>query len=151
MVPLTVKVPVSFDYVFPAGCLFVSVEKVTDFALRGSGDDQARDKETGERLWAVTVMDLHREEGGFRSTQEVKVKVAAPVQPVVPTPTVVGFPPMVAFTDLVLTPWVDSNKCTGKTFEGKAGQSVAHKCRARQAWSIKAGSLVSAADLVGAK
>lgn len=149
MVPNSIKIPVSFEYVFPEGCLLVSVEKATDFALRGSGDDQARDKETGERVWVVTVMDLHREENGFRSTQEVKVKVVSPVQPVPPTPDVPGFPPKVAFTDVVLTPWVDSNKCTGRTFADRSGRPEPHKCRAKLSWSIRATGLVAASDLVG--
>jgi hypothetical protein len=151
MVPLTVKVPVSFDYVFPEGCLLVGVERVTDFALRGTGDDQARDKETGDRLWEVTVMDLHKEENGFRKSQEVKVKIAAPHQPVAPSPTVPGFPPKVAFTDLVLTPWVDSSKCTGRAIEDKGGKQLPHKCRSRLSWSIRASSIVAADDLVGVR
>jgi hypothetical protein len=141
MVPNSIKVPVSFDYVFPAGCLLVSVEKAIDWDRRDSGDDQARDKETGERVWTVTVMDLHREEGGFRRSQEVKVKVAAPVQPVPPSPDMPGIPPLVAFTEMVLTPWVDGEKCNGR--------SNPHKCRARLSWSIKASGMVAASDLAG--
>jgi hypothetical protein len=48
MVPLTVKVPVPYDYVFPHGALCLGVEPVKDFDAKG-GDDQARDKETGRR------------------------------------------------------------------------------------------------------
>ena len=52
MVPMTMKVPVPFDYVFPHGCLCLGVESVTDFDKRGKGDDQARDKETGRAVVA---------------------------------------------------------------------------------------------------
>jgi hypothetical protein len=142
VVPSSIKVPAAFEYVFPAGCLLVSVEKATDWDRRDSGDDQARDKETGERVWTVTVMDLHQDDsGGFRQSKEVKVKVVAPVQPVPPTPAYPGIPPLVAFTDMVLVPWVDSNKCTGK--------STPHKCRARLSWSIKASGMVAASELAG--
>jgi hypothetical protein len=50
------KVPVPFEYVFPAGCLFLGVEAATDFDKRGQGDDQVRDKDTGERVWLVKVL-----------------------------------------------------------------------------------------------
>lgn len=136
-VPMTIKVPVPFEYVFPHGCLFVGVEPVTDFDKRGQGDDQARDKETGERLWLVKVMDLDPEAGKFGASKEVKVRIAAPVQPVPPASAIPGYPPLVAFTGLTLTPYVDSTRC-----KGTAGG--AHRCRARQAWSIRATAMTEA-------
>ena len=131
MVPMTMKVPVPFDYVFPHGCLCLGVESVVDFDKRGKGDDQARDKETGERLWLVKVLDLDPEAGRFGGSKEVQVKVVAPVQPVPPASTVPGYPPAVEFTDLTLTPYVDSQRC--KATDGR--------CRARLAWSVRAGSM----------
>jgi len=133
MVPSMIKVPVPFEYVFPHGALCLGVEPVTDFDKRGQGDDQARDKETGERLWVVKVLDLDPEAGRFGGSKEVKVKIAAPVQPVPPASKIPGYPPAVEFTDVVLTPYVDSQRCKG-------GAGV-HKCRARQAWSIRAGAM----------
>jgi hypothetical protein len=127
MVPITMKVPVPFEFVFPAGCLFLGVEPATDFDRRGQGDDQVRDKETGERVWLVKVLDLDEQAGRFGATKEVKVKVLAPHQPVPPTSTVPGYPPAVEFTDLTLTPYTDSQRCKGTG-----------KCRARLAWSIRA-------------
>jgi hypothetical protein len=132
MVPITMKVPVPFEFVFPNGCLFLGVEPATDFDKRGHGDDQVRDKETGERVWLVKVMDLDEQAGKFGGSKEVKVKVAAPVQPVPPAATVPGYPPMVEFTGITLTPYTDSQRCKG------AGT----KCRARLAWSIRAAQLV---------
>ena len=41
------------------------------------------------------------------------MKVVAPVQPVPPASTVPGYPPAVEFTDLALTPYVDSQRCKG--------------------------------------
>src|SRR5690242_9475919 len=128
----TIQVPVPMEFVFSHGVLALRVEPVTDFDKRGQGDDQARDKATGERLWQVTVMDLDPEAGKFGRSTEVKVKIAAPHQPVLPTSAVPGYPPAVEFTDLVLTPYVDSQRCKGTG-----------KCRARLAWSIRAGSVVA--------
>jgi hypothetical protein len=125
----SIQVPAPMDFVFAHGVLALRVEPVTDFDKRGQGDDQARDKNTGERLWQV-------EAGKFGRTTEVKVKIAAPVQPVLPESAVPGYPPAIEFTDLVLTPYVDSLKCKG-------GGSGAHKCRARLAWSIRASSVIA--------
>ena len=127
-VPITMKVPVPFEYVFPNGCLFLGVEPATDFDKRGQGDDQVRDKETGERVWLVKVLDLDEAAGKFGGTKEVTIKVTAPHQPVPPTSAVPGYPPAVEFTGITLTPYTDSQRCT----------CAAAKCRARLAWSIRA-------------
>jgi hypothetical protein len=127
-VPITMKVPVPFEYVFPNGCLFLGVEPATDFDKRGQGDDQVRDKETGERVWLIKVMDLDEQAGKFGASKEVKIKVAASHQPVPPAPTVPGYPPMVEFAGMTLTPYTDSQRCKG----------TSAKCRARLAWSIRA-------------
>jgi hypothetical protein len=49
-VPSGMKVPTPFEFVFPHGCLFLGAEQAKDFEKRGQGDDQIRDKETGERV-----------------------------------------------------------------------------------------------------
>ncbi|MGA3564845.1 hypothetical protein [Melissospora conviva] len=139
-VPNAIKVPVPFDYVFPNGALCLGVEPVTDFDKRGQGDDQARDKDTGERLWVVKVLDLDPEAGKFGGSKEVKVKIAAPVQPVPPASAIPGYPPAVQFSDVTLTPYVDSQRCKGSG-----------KCRARQAWSIRAGAMTEATAAAGKK
>jgi len=126
-VPNAIKVPVPWDYIAPHGALFLGVEPATDFDKRGQGDDQVRDKETGERVWLVKVLDLDPEAGKFGASKEFKIKVVAPVQPVPPASAVPGYPPMVAFTDVTLTPYADSQRCKGTG-----------KCRARLAWSIRA-------------
>jgi hypothetical protein len=128
----SIQVPAPMEFVFSHGALALRVEPVIDFDKRGQGDDQARDKTTGERLWQVIVMDLDPEAGKFGRSTEVKVKIAAPHQPVLPTSAVPGYPPAVEFTDLVLTPYVDSQRCKGTG-----------TCRARLAWSIRAGSVVA--------
>lgn len=127
-VPNTMKVPVPFEYMFPAGALCLGVEPATDFEKRGTGDDQLRDKETGERVWLVKVLDLDEAAGKFGGTKEVKVKVVAPVQPVPPASAYPGYPPAVEFSNITLTPYVDSQRCKG----------AAAKCRSRLAWSVRA-------------
>ncbi|MFI7543048.1 hypothetical protein [Actinoplanes sp. NPDC049599] len=131
MIPSSIKIPVPWEYVAPHGALCLGVEPATDFDKRGQGDDQMRDKETGERVWLVKVLDLDPEAGKFGASKELKVKVVAAQQPVPPTSTVPGYPPLVEFTDVTLTPYVDSQKCKGN----------GSKCRARQAWSIRASGL----------
>ena len=133
MVPNSIKVPVPWDYVAPHGALFLGVEPATDFDKRGQGDDQLRDKDTGERIWLVRVLDLDPEAGKFGASKEFKIKVVAAQQPVPPTSAVPGYPPMVEFTDVTLTPYVDSQKCKGNT----------NKCRSRLAWSIKATAMTA--------
>lgn len=131
MVPASVRIPVESSYVFPAGALFLGVEPLTDFSKRGQGDDQARD-ENGVRLWQVRVLDLDPQAGKYGSSKEVKVKVASEVQPVPPASAVPGYPPMVEFEGVTLTPYVDSSrKCTDR-------------CRARLAWSVRATAMVPA-------
>src|SRR3989337_2925956 len=97
MVPLSLRVPVPFDYVFPHGALGLGVDAQLDFDRRGEADDQARDKDSGERLWVVRVMDLDPEAGRFGRSTEVKVKVIAPHRPVLPASTVPRYPPSIAF------------------------------------------------------
>ncbi|MFC0527216.1 hypothetical protein [Phytohabitans kaempferiae] len=134
MVPLSLKVPVPFDYVFPHGALGLGVDAQLDFDRRGQADDQARDKDSGERVWVVRVMDLDPEAGRFGRSTEVKVKVIAPHRPVLPTSTVPGYPPAVAFDGLTLTPYVDSQRC--KATGG---------CKARMAYSLRATAVLPAA------
>ena len=59
------------------------------------------DKLTGERVWAVRVMDLDPDLEG--RSREVVVKISAPVQPV---PPVGAFQPL-EFEGLTVTPWVN--------------------------------------------
>lgn len=141
MVPASIRIPVPFDYVFPQGALFLGVDKLVDFDRLREEDNQARD-ESGVRLWVVKVMDLDPEAGKFGRSTEVKVRIAAPVQPVPPASPMPGYPPAVAFTDVTVTPYVDGNSCKGT--------NRPHKCRARQAWSIRASQMVEPAALAGA-
>jgi hypothetical protein len=119
-----------FEYAFPNGALFRGVQPATDFDLRGKvADDQARDKESGLRIWQVTLLDLDPQAARF-GRDVVKVKVIADQQPVPPASTVPGYPAAVELVDLVLVPWVDDSKCTNNG-----------RCRARLAYSMRASGL----------
>lgn len=131
MIPSSIKIPVPWEYVAPHGALCLGVEPATDFDKRGQGDDQLRDKETGQRVWLVKVVDLDPEAGKFGASNEFKVKVVAEQRPVPPASAVPGYPPLVEFADVTLTPYVDSQRCKGN----------GSKCRARQAWSIRAAGM----------
>src|SRR5690606_20150206 len=64
---------------------------------------QARDRDTGELVWAVEVLDADPESKGT-----YKVKLSAPVQPVLPQAPA-GFPFVpVEFEGLEVTPYVNS-------------------------------------------
>jgi hypothetical protein len=132
-------VPVPFEYVFPSGVLCLGVEAAVDFDRRQEPDNQTRDKETGERIWVVRVMDLDPDAGKFGRTTEVKVKVIAPHAPVPPTSAVPGYPPMIEFDGLTLTPYVDSQRC-----------KATGACKARLAYSLRATAIRPAAALTAA-
>jgi hypothetical protein len=136
-VPNVIKQPVPFDFVFPYGVLLLGIEPAIDFDRRGRGDDQARDKETGERMWIAHVLDLDPVAGRFGRSKEHKVKMLAPVQPVPPPPAVEGYPPEFELTGVTITPYVDTQRCRPPE------QGKTHQCRARLAWSIRATGLTA--------
>jgi hypothetical protein len=130
---------VDSSYVFRSGFLLMSVEAATDFDLRGKVDDaQARDKDTGLRMWNVSGIDMDlmyqpgEEPAGFRRSAEVKVRIMSAQRPVPPAAQVPGFGPVVEFVELTLTPYADTNKCTGPR-DGRP-----HRCGARLAYSLRA-------------
>ena len=118
-------IPVEFGTMFPDGAFAAGgFEMVRDFD-RSQGDRvvQQVDKHTGLPLWVVEVIDADPE----ARQRTVKVKVAAQVQPVLPS-AAPGSPfTAVEFEGLTATPYVDSGRCQGKG-----------KCTARQAYSLKA-------------
>ena len=119
-------IPVEFGAVFPDGAYAAGkFEMVRDFD-RSSGDRvvQQIDKATGLPLWVVEVIDA--DEAARQRT--VKVKVAAQVQPVLPSPAAGSPFTAVEFEGLTATPYVDASRCQG----GK------DKCGARLAYSLKA-------------
>ena len=90
--------------VFTEPVLLLSVDPVEDFDKKraGSSDPQDRDKNTGLRLWSVSVLDPTAQQG----KREIKVKIAADVQPVPPN----GLMAPVEFEGLQVIPYLDSNR-----------------------------------------
>lgn len=104
---MAVKGPfkVAFGDVFPFGAFVKGgVEAVRDFdASTKDNFVQARDKDSGELVWAVEVVD-----GDPESKGTFKVKLTGPVQPIVPAAPA-GFPFVpVEFEGLAVTPYVNS-------------------------------------------
>jgi len=121
--------PVEFGAVFPSGAYAAGgFDMVRDFEKsQGELVIQQADKATGLPLWVIEVIDADPE----ARQRTVKVKVAATYQPVLPdAPAGSPFTP-VEFEGMQATPYVDSSRCQGNG-DGK------HKCRARQAYSLKA-------------
>src|SRR5262245_26771825 len=120
-------IPMAHDEVFPHGCYVVGeVEAVRDFERwTKEAAVQAVDKESGVPVWRVDVIDADPQ----ARDKTVRVKIAAPVQPVPPaTAPGVPFRPVV-LEGLTLRPWVNSDRC--KPEEGRP-----HKCGGQIAWSI---------------
>lgn len=128
-------IKVTFEDVFPAGAYVLAVDAALDFdKLRaGVADSQVRDKDSGERVWTVRVLDADPQ----ARSAEVKVKIVAAVQPVAPETT--GGTPFrpVEFDGLSLTPYVRE--------DGGGRARVAYSLRAT-AMHAPAGSKPAAAQ-----
>jgi hypothetical protein len=111
------RIPVRHEDVFTQPVLLMSVEPVEDFdrvkAARENGqidpvnkrptiDVQERDKNTGQRLWSVSIIDPTARTG----SREIKVKIPADVQPVPPN----GLMAPAEFEGLEVIPYVDTNR-----------------------------------------
>jgi hypothetical protein len=113
-------IPMTHGDVFPHGCFAVGdVQPMRDFD-RSTKDQavQAVDRDTGELVWAVDVIDADPE----ARERTVRVKLLAPVQPV-PPEAMAGAPfRPVEFEGLTATPYV-ATMASG---------------RSRLAWSFRA-------------
>ena len=98
------RINVRHEDVFTQPVLLLSVDPVEDFEKRRAGveDPQERDKQTGMRLWSASVLDPTAPQG----RREIKVKIAADVQPVPPH----GLMAPVEFDGLQVIPYLDSNR-----------------------------------------
>jgi hypothetical protein len=135
-------IPMGHDDVFAHGCFLMGeVEPVRDFD-RSTRDTavQAVDKETGMPVWRVDVIDPDPR----ARDKTVRVKIAAPVQPVPPA-TMAGAPfRPVVFEGLTLRAWVNTDRC--KPEPGKA-----HRCGGQIAWSMWATGLAAPSGRQSAK
>ena len=103
------QIPIEFGMVFPAGAYAAGgIEMVRDFD-RSSGDRvvQQADKHTGLPLWVVEVIDAQED----ARQRTVKVKIAAQVQPVLPSPAPGSPFTAVEFDGMTATPYVDTSRC----------------------------------------
>jgi hypothetical protein len=97
-------IPVEFAYAFPRGAFVAGAfEAVRDFeASKGGRFVQSKDKNSGLLLWQADVIDADPQ----ARDKTVRVKVAAPDQPVLPAPAS-GLPFVpVEFAGLTVTPYV---------------------------------------------
>jgi hypothetical protein len=123
---------VSMADVFPAGAFVVGeVEAVRDFdKSTPERFAQAKDRETGEPVWSVPVLDA--DESAPKGAKTVVVKISAPVQPV-PLQAVAGLPfRPVEFEGLTVTPYVDDRR-----------NRVAYSLRARAMRALASGTKAS--------
>ena len=119
-------IPVEFGHVFACGAFAAgAVEPVRDFeASKGDRFVQSKDKASGLPLWVIEVIDADPE----ARTKTVRVKIAASVQPTLPTP-LAGSPfTPVEFSGLTVTPYVNqagrlaySLRAAGVSGPGKPG------------------------------
>ena len=126
------SIPVQFADVFGHGAYASSVERVDDFDKSTRENKvQARDRASGELLWAVDVYDPDPS----AKVKQVKVKIASPVQPVLPEP-LAGLPlAPVEFVGLVVRPYVGQN---GRLAYAFAAESVrAPQTAAKQAGPVQ--------------
>jgi hypothetical protein len=100
---------VSMGDVFPHGAYVVSeVEPVRDFdKSTRERPVQATDKESGQLVWSVSVLDADPD--ARKDAKTVTVKISAPVQPI-PPEAMAGLPfRPVEFDGLTVTPYVNEN------------------------------------------
>jgi hypothetical protein len=95
---------VRHEDVFTQPVLLMSVDAVEDFDKKRAGneDPQEKDKQTGQRLWSVSIMDPSAPQG----KREIKIKIAADHRPVPPS----GPMQPVEFDGLQVIPYLDSNR-----------------------------------------
>ena len=118
--PSGYRFPVLMRDVFPYGCYAMSVEQAQDYDEKSGRRTPSKDKQTGEWVFAVTVIDRDPE----AREKQVKVKVTGPVQPVLPGEIAPGTGlHAVDFAGLTVTAYVS---------EGRGGG------RARLAYSFRA-------------
>ena len=121
------QIPVPFGAVFPDGAYAAgSFEMVRDYD-RSTADRvvQQADKDSGLPLWVVEVIDAQES----ARQRMVKVKVAAQVQPVLPSPAPGSPFTAVEFEGMTATPYVDASRCQAKD-TGRCGARVAYSFKA---------------------
>jgi hypothetical protein len=96
---------------------------------KGLPVEQEKDKETGQLVWSVLVIDQAAER---KTDAAITVKIVAPHQPVPPEAIPGTDVRPVIFEGLTVTPWIDDKACR----PGPAGER--HRCRAKLGYSLRA-------------
>jgi hypothetical protein len=98
------RINVRHEDVFAVPVLLLGVEPINDFEKVKAKvpDPQERDRDTGKRLWAVSILDPSARQG----QREIKVKIPADQQPVPPN----GQMAPVEFDGLQVVPYLDTNR-----------------------------------------
>jgi hypothetical protein len=120
----------SMPVVWPYGLYGLTVDQAMDFNEKTRARTPSKDKQTGELVWNVSCLDRDPE----ARQKEIRVKVLAPVMPVLPEEIVPGSGiRCVEFTGITITPYIEeprgglgrarlaySYRATGVYEQGKA-------------------------------
>jgi hypothetical protein len=103
---------VSMGDVFAHGLYAMGVEQAEDYDSVSGRRSASKDKQSGELVWTVTCIDRDPE----ARKKEVKVKVSAPVCPVLPDEILPGSGlRAVTFSGLTITPYIEDGKGNAKS------------------------------------
>jgi hypothetical protein len=118
------RINVRHEDVFTVPVLLLGVEPVNDFekVKEKVSDPQDRDRESGLRLWAVSILDPSARQG----QREIKVKIAAEVTPVPPN----GPMAPCEFEGLQVIPYLDTNRARPRV--AIAYRAAGFRAKARQ-------------------
>jgi hypothetical protein len=116
--------------VFPHGVYAMSVEQAMDWDEKTGRRSASRDKQAdGQFVWTVTVIDRDPD----AREKQVKVKVTAPVQPVLPGEIAPGTGlSAVDFVGMTITPYVNEGRGRARMAHSIRALSVAPQGRAAQ-------------------
>lgn len=120
--------------VFPRGVLVLELQAGMAFNDKGQREEgQAIDEKTGLLVWNLTGIDMRgldpdERAKGFRGSPEVKVRVLSATEPEIPRPQSKGLGSMVEFDGLMVTPYLDTDRCNGQ----------ATRCRTQLKYSLRA-------------
>ena len=101
------RIPMHFEHAFPHGAFATGVAPVMEFQDGRQTGRQETDAVSNLPVWNVAIIDGDPELSPKQKS--LAVKVAAPVQPVLPDASIPGVPFIpVGFEGLTVTPYVDS-------------------------------------------
>jgi len=120
--------------VFPRGVIVLEVQPAMAFNDQGQREEgQATDDKTGLGIWMLTGIDVQgldpdERAKGFRGSPEVKVRILSTTEPEIPRPQSGGLGSVVEFVGLMVTPYMDADRCNGQS----------QRCRSQLKYSFRA-------------